>query len=110
MPMTAHPPVWSEAAVRSIGVTTDLATAGSIVGLSRTRAYEALRAGTFPVPVFRIGRRIVVPTAPLLRLLALDVEAAGPPHPPGLPADLPNHQPPQTPSTTKGGCDAHNPN
>jgi hypothetical protein len=63
---------WSPEAVRALGVRTDVGTAGSILGLSRTQSYEALKAGNFPISVIRVGRRIVVPTAPLLRLLGLD--------------------------------------
>ncbi len=66
---------WTEADVRSLGVRTDLETACSIVlGIGRTRSYELERAGELPFPVLRTGRRIVVPTAPLLRLLGLDGE------------------------------------
>ena len=69
---------WSEEAVRALGVRTNVETAGSVFGLSRTQAYQAVRAGRFPVPVLRIGRRIVVPTAPIRRLLEIDIDAAGP--------------------------------
>ena len=64
---------WTEADVRGLGVRTDLETACSVVlGVGRTRAYELLRAGELPFPVLRVGRRVAVPTAPLLRLLGLD--------------------------------------
>lgn len=62
----------------ALGVRTDVETAGSIFGLSRTQAYEAVNAGRFPVPTFRIGRRVVVPVAPILVLLRLDAPTAGP--------------------------------
>jgi hypothetical protein len=68
---------WSEEAVRALGVRTDVETAGSILGLSRTQSYEAVRTGRFPVPAFRIGRRIVVPVAPILRVLGLEVQPSG---------------------------------
>jgi len=70
--------VWSPERVKALGVRTDVETAGSIFGLSRTQAYEAVNAGRFPVPTFRIGRRVVVPVAPILALLRLDVRTAGP--------------------------------
>jgi hypothetical protein len=64
--------IWTGEQVRALGVATDVATAGSILGLSRTQAYMAIRRGTFPVPTFTIGRKIRVPVAPILRLLGLD--------------------------------------
>jgi predicted DNA-binding transcriptional regulator AlpA len=50
-------------------VTTDVQTAGAILGIGRSKAYELVRAGEFPVPVLRIGRRIVVPTVAIVSLL-----------------------------------------
>lgn len=67
---------WTEEAIRGLGVRTDVETAGSIFGLSRTQAYDAVNNDRFPVPVFRIGRRIVVPVAPIRRLLGMDAESA----------------------------------
>jgi hypothetical protein len=69
-------PLWSEAQVRALGVTTDLVTAGAVLGIGRTTAHALARANEFPVPVLRVGRRYRVPTAPLLQLLAL---TTGPP-------------------------------
>ncbi len=45
--------------------------AAELLGLSTTALYAAIRAGECPVKVLRIGRRIVVPTRPLLELLGL---------------------------------------
>ena len=70
--------VWTREQVLALGVRTDVETAGSIFGLSRTQAYEAVNGERFPVPTFRIGRRVVVPVAPIVALLGLDTEAAGP--------------------------------
>jgi hypothetical protein len=67
-----EPKVWTAAAVFALGVRTDVETAGDIFGLSRTQAYEAVNHERFPVPTFRIGRRVVVPVAPILRVLGLD--------------------------------------
>jgi hypothetical protein len=39
------------------------------LGIGRTKAYETVRGGNFPVPVLRVGRRILVPTLPILALL-----------------------------------------
>lgn len=50
----------------------DVPTAAAALGLSRTAAYELIRVGGWPTPVFRLGRLIRVPTAPLLALLGLE--------------------------------------
>jgi hypothetical protein len=42
---------------------------GAILGIGRTKAYELARDGAFPVTVIRVGRRYLVPVAPLLALL-----------------------------------------
>jgi excisionase family DNA binding protein len=41
--------------------------AGELLGLSRGLTYEAIRTGQ--IPSIRIGRRILIPKAALLRLL-----------------------------------------
>lgn len=64
--------VWTPEAVRELGVSADVPTAGAILGLGRDEAYRAVKRGTFPVEVVRVGRRIVVPTVPLLRLLGIE--------------------------------------
>lgn len=65
---------WSEEAIRALGTRTDLPTAGAILaGLSRTQSYELYKAGRFPVPVFAVGRRLIVPLKPVLILLGLEV-------------------------------------
>jgi excisionase family DNA binding protein len=43
--------------------------AAQLLGISRQSAYAAARAGE--LPVLRIGRRYVVPTAPLREMLGL---------------------------------------
>lgn len=48
--------------------------AGKCLGVSRSTAYLAAREGT--IPTIRLGRRLVVPTAALRRLLELDDPAA----------------------------------
>lgn len=40
-----------------------------LLGVGRSTAYEAVRRGD--LPSFRLGRRIVIPTAAVRRLLAL---------------------------------------
>lgn len=44
----------------------------SLLGIDRKTGYRAIKEGTFPLPVIRVGRLIRVPTAALLRLLAAD--------------------------------------
>jgi hypothetical protein len=64
---------WTPEAVRALGVRTTVPIAGKILaGLSETQSYEMAKRGGFPVPVVKVGRRLVVPTAPILRLLGLD--------------------------------------
>jgi hypothetical protein len=61
--------VWTVEAVRGLGTTTNVETAGAILGIGRTKAYELARAGTFPVAVIRAGRRYLVPVPALLVVL-----------------------------------------
>ncbi len=60
---------WTIQAVLNLGMTTDVETAGAILGIGRSKAYELARDGAFPVTVLRIGRRYVVPVPAILRLL-----------------------------------------
>jgi Helix-turn-helix domain len=83
---------WTADAVRALGLSTDIETAASIFGLSRTVAYDLLRRGEFPVPTFKVGRRIVVPVPPILRLFGVDVDEHNddqPHEPPALRAVAP---------------------
>lgn len=63
------------AALADLPAVLDVPTAGRLLGLSRSVAYELVQAGTWPTPVLRLGRRYRIPTAPLLTLLGLT-----PPH------------------------------
>ena len=47
------------------------------LGIDRSTGYRAIRDGTFPLPVVRVGRLIRVPTVAVRRLLQLDSPAAG---------------------------------
>lgn len=40
------------------------------LGIDRTTGYRAIKDGTFPLPIIRVGRLIKVPVAALHRLLA----------------------------------------
>jgi hypothetical protein len=68
-PTTRNPTVWTAEAVRRLGMTTDVETAGAILGIGRTKAYELAKTGEFPVKVLRIGRRYVVPIPALMAVL-----------------------------------------
>jgi excisionase family DNA binding protein len=46
--------------------------AGALLGISRGSAYAAAAAGD--IPTIRVGRRLLVPTAALRRLLGLDAQ------------------------------------
>jgi excisionase family DNA binding protein len=48
--------------------TMTVAEAAKVLGIGRNSAYEAIRRGE--LPVIRLGRRLVVPTTALERLLA----------------------------------------
>ncbi|ADP78337.1 hypothetical protein [Pseudofrankia inefficax] len=63
---------WPIDRLRALPATTDLATAGSILGMAEDKARELARAGDFPAPLIRHGDRYVVPTRPLLALLGID--------------------------------------
>ncbi|MEN3611538.1 hypothetical protein AAH979_18505 [Plantactinospora sp. ZYX-F-223] len=67
--------VWTEERLRALGVTTTLATAASVLGISRSQAYRLAATDTFPTPLIRAGTRIIVPVAGLLQLLLLESPA-----------------------------------
>jgi hypothetical protein len=43
-----------------------------LLGIGRPKSYELARAGQFSVRVPRIGRRYLVPTSPILKLIGVD--------------------------------------
>jgi hypothetical protein len=53
-------------------MTTDVETAGAILGIGRTKAYELAKSGEFPAVVIKVGRRYIVSVPALLALLAAD--------------------------------------
>lgn len=63
-----HSPVAAASRRREPAVLT-AEEAFSLLGIDRTTGYKAIRSGTFPVPVVRIGRLIRIPTSPLMSLL-----------------------------------------
>ena len=52
----------------------DVPTAADVLGVGKTAAYELIRCGEWPTPVFRLGKLIRIPTAPLLTLLGVGAE------------------------------------
>jgi hypothetical protein len=57
----------------------DIVTAGRAFGRGRTWCHEQARAGTFPLPLLRLGRSYVVRRADLIAYLGLDGSGADPP-------------------------------
>jgi len=64
--------IWTIDAVRGLGATTDVETAGAILGIGRSKSYELAKGGEFPVRVLRIGRRYKVPIPAILALLGVE--------------------------------------
>jgi len=64
--------------IRALPPVLDVATAGRLLGLGRSAAYDLILAGEWPTPVLRLGRRLRIPTAPLLALLGLSTDSLGP--------------------------------
>ena len=56
----------------ALPVSVDVPTAGKAFGVSRLTAYRLAQAGDFPVPVIRVGRKMVVTRASLLDKLGID--------------------------------------
>jgi hypothetical protein len=64
--------VWTEEEIDALGVSTDLVTACSALGIGgRTKAYQLHQQGELPFPTIKAGNRIVCPTAPIRALLGL---------------------------------------
>jgi hypothetical protein len=53
------PRTWTIEAVRGLGLNTDVETAGAILGIGRTKAYELAKTGDFVV-VIKVGRHYLV--------------------------------------------------
>jgi hypothetical protein len=71
--MSGRPRItWTPEAVLALGVRTTVPIAGEIIaGWHRDDSYDAVKRGEFPVPVMQVGRRMVVPVAPILELLRI---------------------------------------
>lgn len=55
--------------------TVSFAAAYTVLGVGRTRAYEAVRCGQFPCRVIRIGKTIRVPIAEIANTLGMDISS-----------------------------------
>ncbi len=47
----------------------DVTTAAQVLGISRTLAYQLVKADRWPTTVLRVGKLIRIPTAALLRIV-----------------------------------------
>ena len=72
----SSPMPWTPARIRALGPVTDVVTAGAILGLSRSVAYDLAARGQFPVAVIRAGSRYRIPVAALLTALHIPLEPA----------------------------------
>ncbi|EFV12499.1 hypothetical protein [Segniliparus rugosus] len=66
---------WTIERIRELGPVTKPQVAFDVLGISEATGYAALRDGSFPVRVLRIGKRWVIPTSGLLKALELDQES-----------------------------------
>ncbi len=66
-----EPPAANAIDLTKLPPTVDIVTAARILGVGRTVAYELVREGTWPTPVIHVGRKIRVPTAPLLAMVGI---------------------------------------
>jgi hypothetical protein len=71
VPADASRRTWTLEEVRALGLTCDVPTAGQILGISRSLAYEMVRDQTFPVRVLRFRRAARVAVPDLLRYLGV---------------------------------------
>jgi hypothetical protein len=63
---------WSVQRIRALGVTTDVVTAGAVLGIGRTTAYRLAQSAAFPVPVLKVGSRYLVAVAHLLKAVGVE--------------------------------------
>jgi excisionase family DNA binding protein len=55
-------------------LTLTMPEAAACLGISKSLAYGLAKSGSFPVPVLRLGRRMVVSRAALMQLLGTPTE------------------------------------
>jgi excisionase family DNA binding protein len=54
------------------GPTCTVAEAARLIGISEWALRRAINAGNSPIRAIRVGRRVLIPSAPLRQLLGLD--------------------------------------
>lgn len=47
----------------------------ALTGVSEWTAYESIKRHTFPLPTLKVGRRVVIPAAPLRVALGIETPA-----------------------------------
>lgn len=57
--------------VLALPVTVDLLTTARALGISRNMAYEMAHQGTYPIPLYNVGRRYRAMRADLLAVLGI---------------------------------------
>lgn len=55
--------------LQNLPPTIDVEAAAAILGIGRTLAYQLAKKNRFPCRILRVGRRYLVPTADLIRVL-----------------------------------------
>lgn len=89
---------WTSEDVLGLGARTDLVTAcDAVLGIGKTKAWEAFHRGELPFPTIQCGRRVVVPVAPLLELLRLTPDMSE-----GTPVSVPSATDSPNGATTDG--------
>jgi excisionase family DNA binding protein len=61
--------------LQALPPTISITEAAVVLGIGRNQAYQAAARGE--IPVLRVGRRLLVPTAPLRRMLGLEPVTVG---------------------------------
>lgn len=72
--------------VLALPVTVDLMTTARALGIGRSMAYEMARSGTYPIPLFPVGRRYRATRVDLLAALGITDEDSAPVLDPGAEA------------------------
>ncbi len=60
--------------IRRLPAALTVIQAARLLGIGRSSAYQAVKAGTWPTRVLRIGRTIRIPAAEVLALLGIDTD------------------------------------
>ncbi|MFB7081627.1 helix-turn-helix transcriptional regulator [Streptomyces sp. NPDC056308] len=65
----------TEQELRELPLLVNLETAGRALGIGKSKTYQLVREGTFPVPTLKLGEVVKVPTAGLKELLGVALSA-----------------------------------